>query len=378
MRDENKSRILRLLAVIAAGLLLFSTVVTVIYMSWERPPEVETVMTVPETEAPTPTPETMTEGKAISTEREDGVYTILLAGSDQGNGNTDTMMVVKFDTLHHSINAVSIPRDTIINNAWTVRKLNSVYWGAENGNGEGIEYLRKNIKRLIGFDVDCYAVLDLNVLIKAVDTIGGIYYDVPMAMDYEDIEQGLYIHLEPGYQLLNGEQVMQLCRYRSGYIDGDLGRINQQQDFLKAAAEQLISVGNIPNAPKLAKLLSDELTTNLSAANIAYFLRQLMLCDGENISFYTAPNDADMINGYSYAVLRLDEWLSMVNERLNPFSTPITSGDVDIVYKSGNGYAGTRGLADESYYIKAPVQPVYTPAPLPEPTERPNFSAPEE
>lgn len=380
MRDENKSRILRLLAVIAAGLLLFSTVVTVIYMSWEKPPEVESVKTVSQTMPPEPTPETMAEGKAISTEREDGVYTILLAGSDQGNGNTDTMMVVKLDTLHHSIDAVSIPRDTLINNAWTVRKLNSVYWGAENNGGNGVSALRKNIKRLIGFDVDCYAVLDLDVLVDAVDTVGGIYYAVPTAMDYEDIEQELYIHLEPGYQLLNGEQVMQLCRYRSGYIDGDLGRINQQHNFLKAAAEQLISVGSIPNAPKLARLLSDKLTTDLTSANIAFFLRQLMLCKGENIGFYTAPNDAELINGYSYAVLRLEEWLGMVNEHLNPFSAPITAGDVDIVYKSGNGYAGTRGLADGSYYITpaAPPQPVYTPEPRPEPTERPSFSAPEE
>lgn len=373
MRDNNR-RIFALMAAIAAGLLLLSTAVTVLYVSWEKPPEVESVKSVSQTAPPAPTPQTMAEGKAISTEREDGVYTILLAGSDQGNGNTDTMMVVKLDTLHHSIDAVSIPRDTLINNAWTVRKLNSVYWGAEKGGGEGVEALRKNIKRLIGIEVDCYAVLDINALVEAVDTVGGIYYDVPMAMDYEDIEQELYIHLEPGYQLLNGEQVMQLCRYRSGYIDGDLGRISQQHDFLKAAAKQLISVGSIPNAPKLARLLSNKLTTDLTSANTAYFLRQLMLCDAENISFYTAPNDAETINGYSYAVLRLDEWLDMVNEHLNPFSTPITAADVDIVYKSGNSYAGTRPLADESYYNP----PAYTPEPLPEPTARPNFSAPEE
>lgn len=386
MENNNKSKALKLLAAILALLLLLIAAAVIAYMSWEEAPE--TVEPAPlvavETEAVELTPEPMAEGTAVMTEREDGVYTILLVGNDQGNGNTDTIMVAKLDTLLHRINVVSIPRDTLINNAWIVRKLNSVYWGAESGNGEGIEYLRKNIKRLMGFDVDCYAVVDLDVLAEAVNTIGGIYYDVPMAMDYEDIGQELYIHLEPGYQLLNGEQVMHLCRYRSGFIDGDLGRINQQHDFLKAAAEQFISVGNIPNAPKLAKLLADDLTTDLSASNIAFFMRQLMLCKTDDIRFFTAPNDAEMINGYSYAVLRLYDWLDMVNNYLSPFSTPIQAGDVDIVFRSGDTYIGTRGLVDEDYYItptEENSQIIFeeTEEPAePEPTERPNFSAPEE
>ena len=68
-------------------------------------------------------------GTPFDTQRKDGVYTILLAGNDDGTGNTDTIMVGKIDTVRHTIDFVSIPRDTIINVEWDNRKLNSVYWG---------------------------------------------------------------------------------------------------------------------------------------------------------------------------------------------------------------------------------------------------------
>ena len=309
---------------------------------------------------PTPDPDALPEGEAIPTVRQDGVYTILLVGNDDGNYNTDTLILGRIDTLRHRMDFVSIPRDTLINSAWEVRKINAVYWGSRLNGGDGITALKAQIARLTGFEPDCYAVVDLELLVEAVDCIGGVRFEVPMAMDYEDPGQALFIHLQPGDQLLNGEQAMGLVRFRSGYITGDLGRIEMQQSFLRACAGQFVSLGSIPHAPELVKLLSEGLETDLSAANIAFFLRQLLSCRAEDIRFYTAPCATAVISGYSYAVLELEPWLALVNDCLNPFDTPVTRENVDLVYPSGNGFAGTAGLRDPDYYRPKPAP---TPAP---------------
>ena len=369
---KNTARHALLTLLCAAMLLLLALVCA--YRIWERAPETSqaglrvypspaaTAAPQPiaerEEPEPEPDPDALPEGEAIPSARQDGVYTILLVGNDDGNYNTDTLILGRIDTVQHRMDFVSIPRDTIVNSPWEVRKINAVYWGSRLNGGDGISALKRQIGRLCGFEPDCWAVVDLDVLVAAVDCIGGVYFDVPMAMDYEDPSQDLHIHLQPGYQLLDGEQAMELCRFRSGYVTGDLGRIEMQQEFLRACAGQFLSLGSIPHAPELVNLLAERLETDLSAANLAFLLRQLFLCRAEDIHFYTAPCSPATVSGYSYAVLELEPWLRLVNESLNPFDTPIGWQNVDLVYRSGDGFAGTAGLQDPDYYRPRP-----TPAP---------------
>lgn len=341
------------------------------YMLWERAPALQPE---PAQAAVSPKPSAAgvkaqdDKGSPFDTKRKDGVYTILLAGNDDGTGNTDTIMVGKLDTVRHKLDFVSIPRDTIINVEWDNRKLNSVYWGSKNNGGNGIDALRSHVKKLTGFDVDCYAVIDLEAIIEVVDALGGVYFDVPQAMDYDD---GPVIHLQPGYQLLDGEEAMGLCRYRKGYVNGDLERIEMQHEFLKAAAEQFISLGNIPNVGKVTKILAENTDTNLSAANIAYFIRQALMCSPENINFYTAPNTPQEVHELSYTFLDLYDWLDMVNSTINPYTTPVTEGKLDLVYLH-NGAACCTTVLNGAYYYqlgKQETAPVQKPAaaPMPEP-----------
>lgn len=354
---KGKKVFLRVLLSILGVAAVACIAVFCFYMVWEKAPDIEP-------QAPTTKPiasekktkEETVEGLPFDTERQDGVYTILLVGNDDGTGNTDTIIVGKIDTVLHKMDFVSIPRDTLINVDWSVRKLNSVYWSSKNSGGTGIDSLGMHIKNLIGFDVDCYAVIDLNVFIDVVDALGGVDFDVPVPMHYQDVGQNLYIDLEPGMQHLDGYQAMGLCRFRYGYANGDFGRMEMQQRFLKSCAEQFISMGNIPNISKVVKILSDGLDTNLSAANIAFFLRQALLCAPEDINFYTAPSDGQYISGYSYAVIDLYPWLDMVNTYLNPYDSEVGYGNVNIVYRDGGGYAATTSLLGAWYYA-APAAP---------------------
>ena len=312
--------------------------------------------------------EPLPEGEAIETSRQDGVYTVLLVGNDNGNGNTDTIVLGKIDTVRHQMDFVNIPRDTLINSPWDTRRVNTVYWGTKHGGGDGLGALRWQIGRLTGFQPDSVAVIDLQDFVDAIDLIGGVWFDVPIQMDYDDEYQDLYIHLKPGYQLLDGYQSMCLCRFRSDYVTGDLGRIEMQQQFLSACSAQFLSLGNVPKARELIKLLSENMDTDLSAANMAFLLRQYMACEEEDIRFHTAPVDVATFSGRSYVLLQVDPWLELINEYFNPYDTPIRWRNVDIVYLKGEGVGCTGSLQDPDYYKPAPSP---SPSPTPEPTEQP-------
>ena len=362
MKDEKKKISLGIAAAVFGALVL---IVFCAYALWVQPPKmaeepVPTPTPTPEATAkpvttpePTPTPEPLPVGEAFPSERQDGVYTVLLVGLDQMSMSTDTILVGRIDTKAHTMNFVSIPRDTIINVDTEIRKINTVYPGSVAFGGNGIDALQRQVQWLTGIPIDCWAVLDLNTFIRLIDEIGGVDFNVPVEINYffDDIAKRLYVHLDPGYQHLDGIQAMAVCRYREGYITADLGRIEVQHDFLKACARQMISTGNIPHAPAVVKILSEGLTTNLSARNIAWFLRQALQCKAKDITFDTLPSDVKLLQGYSYAVPRLYEWLEMINGKLNPYEEPITQWQLNLVYCDWSGhYFGTNGL-DGAWYF---------------------------
>ena len=100
----------------------------------------------------------------------------------------------------------------------------------------------------MGFEPDFQVIVEWEAVGEIVDAMGGVWFDVPRNMDYEDPYQDLSIHLKKGYQLLDGEQAMGVVRFRdgaNGYKDGDIGRIGTQQALLKAVLEQLLKLENI-------------------------------------------------------------------------------------------------------------------------------------
>ena len=359
---DKKGKIIRLACIAAAVSAAVTAGAVSLYMLWEKPPEqAEGARALTEMLTPSPGRETrpsaspaVDKGQAFETDRRDGVYTLLLVGNDDGTGNTDTIMLGKLDTVRHTADFVSIPRDTLINVDSPVRKINSVYWGSRNNGGDGISALSEHIRKLSGIVPDCYAVIDLDVFVEAVDQIGGIWFDVPERMYYEE---GPVIDLQPGYQLLSGEECMWLCRYRSSYINGDIDRIAVQHEFLKAAADQFLSLGSIPNVSKLSALLAENMDTNMSAANMAWFARQLLMCDSEDINFHTAPNTPRTVHELSYTFLELYDWLELVNEVLNPYSRPVTEGQLELVYLHGGNVCCTSQLKGMAYFTETHPAP---------------------
>lgn len=230
-------------------------------------------------------------------DRISGRSTILLCGTDEDGTRTDTILLLTIDRSEGSIRLLSIPRDTYAP-AYYVPKINSAY-GAVGGGEKGMEQLMEQVKNVVGFMPDAYALVDLTAFVEAVDLLGGLDFDVPMDMDYDDPTQDLYIHLQAGEQHLTGEQLMWVVRFRSGYANADIGRTEVQRAVVKAAMKQWMRPQTLAALPGLWKIYQENLTTDLSARNLVWMARVLLKGMGGDIEANVLPGYATMVGDAS-------------------------------------------------------------------------------
>lgn len=230
-------------------------------------------------------------------DRISGRSTILLCGTDEDGTRTDTILLLTLDRSEGSLRLLSIPRDTYAP-AYYVPKINSAY-GAVGGGEKGMEQLMEQVKNVVGFMPDAYALVDLTAFVEAVDLLGGLDFDVPMDMDYDDPTQDLYIHLQAGEQHLTGEQLMWVVRFRSGYANADIGRTEVQRAVVKAAMKQWMRPQTLAALPGLWKIYQENLTTDLSAQNLVWMARVLLKGVGGDIEANVLPGYATMVGDAS-------------------------------------------------------------------------------
>lgn len=288
----------------------------------------------------------------LSGDRKEDYYTFLVIGRDTGGGgNTDTILLASYDVANQEMNIMSIPRDTMVNVSWDVKKINSVY-NMYGGGDEGIDALSVEIAQLIGFVPDFQVILEWEAVGELVDALEGVYFDVPRDMYYVDPTQDLVIDLDAGYQLLDGEAAMEVVRFRdgvNGYANGDLGRIETQQDFLKAVIDQCLQLSNITRISELIEVFTNNVTTNLTTKNIAWFADQALTggLNTDTMSFYTMPCSDGSVwsrsyeQNLSYVVPNTDELVALINEEFNPYLEPLEKTELDIMYVDSSGMIGS-------------------------------------
>lgn len=261
--------------------------------------------------------------------RKAGTSTILLAGMDESGMRTDTLMLLSVSRPEKRLSLVSLPRDTLINGSYTVPKLNSVY-AANNGGSEGIEMLLTRVGEIIGFRPDGYMLIELSAFVDLVDELGGVTFDVPVDMYYNDPSQDLYIDLKAGTQTLTGEEAMGVARFRSGYADADLGRVQVQRDLLKAILKEALSLKGTAKAPVLLNILLSHTTTDLTAANLLWLAESMVVVDLSKAETVTLPGNAQYLGGVSYYILDPASVAQTVNTYCNPYEQAVTTDMLSI------------------------------------------------
>ena len=245
---------------------------------------------------------------------------VLILG--ESTGMSDTIMVASYDPKTQEAALLSIPRDTFIGNdkkhTTVYDKINSLY-----SNGDTPEKTLAAVNKLTGLDLKYYIIVDTKALQKLVDTIGGVEFDVPIDMDYDDYSQDLFIHLKAGVQTLNGDQAEQLVRFRHNndyssysysYGDNDLGRMRTQRNFIIATIKQTIRMKNVAQIGNIIDIFKQYVKTNLDFNNVKDYIPYAIKINTDNIKAAQLPGTAQYLGYLSFFLCDEEETQELVKE----------------------------------------------------------------
>jgi len=273
---------------------------------------------------------------------------ILALGVDNSipeRGLSDTMILVSVDLPSRKVYAVSIPRDTRIEDETVgpTHKINGAY---PRG---GHELAIQTVQNLLGISIEYYAKIDLEGFVRCVDILGGVDIEVDRNMHYRDRAQHLFINLKKGWQHLDGEKAMQYVRFRRDAM-GDITRTERQQKFLHALVDKVLTPSNLPRLPRLVGELIRHVDTNLTPKDVLYLTDIITRMSGDRLETHTLPGTPRNIDGGSYWVVDEAKIAEMVAQyfRLDPsaFAQAPT-----VVVLNGNGVEGAAARFAETLYV---------------------------
>ena len=268
----------------------------------------------------------------VPLDKQSGRANMLILGVDKDGLRTDTIIVASYDLDNGKIDMLSIPRDTRMYVGRGYQKINAAHALRQNGNKKGVNGTIEAVTRLTGIPINYYIEFTCEAFRKTVDAFGGVEFDVPQRMYYTDKTQDLYIDLEKGLQLLDGDKAEQLVRFRK-YADGDIGRVKVQQDFVKEFARQHLSVSSIKKIPQIYKTLQEEYKTNLTVMEIAKYIPNLKDLSTDNITMYQLPGEFSG-PGYaaSYWLCDIPKTRELIETVFGYDASKITTGPKGSVY----------------------------------------------
>lgn len=213
-------------------------------------------------------------GHDENTKKNLGEFRCLILGisTDQENVDlTDTIIVASYNPNTQKATLLSIPRDTYTGKnsakATAYEKINALYSRKHRPD----ETLAA-VNEITGLDIKYYVVVKTEALIKMVDVIGGVTFNVPIDMNYDDTSQDLHIHLQAGEQVLDGDKAEQLVRFRHNndgtsypeeYGDNDTGRMRTQRDFITQVIKQTARPENIFKIGEILDVAKEYVITNI-------------------------------------------------------------------------------------------------------------------
>lgn len=231
---------------------------------------------------------------------------VLLVGLE--GTRSDTIMLASYDRKTKEASIISIPRDTYYQREGyykysDVQKINAIY-GMEK---EGIKALVEAVENLTGLPIDNYTTIDYDGVRAAVDAIGGVEVDVPFHMRYTDPydKPPLDINIPAGKQIIYGNKAMEFLRFRktnyegySGYYNGDLGRVQVQQQFIKSAVKKALSL----KLPSVISAVYPHVTTDLTLTDLLGLGKDAIGFSIDNLETMTLPGTDKMLGGVSFYI----------------------------------------------------------------------------
>ena len=248
-----------------------------------------------------------------------GKFNVLLLGVDKEGVRADTIMLFSVDNVNKTTKVLSIPRDTKITlNTGKTMKINACL-----GFKSREKFMIETVKTITKMPVHYYCEVNFEGFIEIIDILGGVDYNVPFDMNYDDPVQDLHIHLKKGMQHLDGQAAHDFVRFRHNnkgegeyapgeYAKGDIGRIDAQQKFLKELFRQKMQPQYLLKAPALINAAYENVKTNFTISSALDFVTILKSAESTNLESFVLPGEGRYIGNVSYYVYSPSETKELI------------------------------------------------------------------
>ena len=231
---------------------------------------------------------------------------LLILGYQADEATTDTIIVAHLDVGRRTATLVSIPRDTWV----SVPRAGFTKINAAFAFGGAHVTAKVASKLLGGIPIDAIVALQPEGAAALVNAMGGLDVNVDEAMDYDDNNGGLHVHLQKGRQHLTGSQVAGYVRFRHD-LASDFGRVRRQQQVLKLIMNQLSEPQNWAKLPAIMKLARKQVNTTLSNAQLVSLLTVYRNVPDENVRSFTLPSKLGWV-GDASVVFADPRWAKLI------------------------------------------------------------------
>ena len=295
---------------------------------------------------------------------------ILGVSTDLDSQLTDTIMVASYNPNTQKANLLSIPRDSYTGKntakATASLKINALYNIEKTP-----EKTLKAVNEITGLDIKYYVIVKTEALIQLVDAIGGVEFNVPIDMKYDDPTQDLHIDLKAGTQKLDGEKAEQVLRFRhsnpdkngvmstypSEYGNDDFGRMRTQRDFISALLKQTLKPGNIFKLGEILEIAHKNVETNLELSYIKDYIPYAVEFNTDNLQTATLPGTTpDMKDTNNVSIFVINKKLSteLIQSMFYVYSTEETEDNTitNSLNTTSNSISSTTTIKDDELKIE--------------------------
>ncbi|HEL2202323.1 TPA: LCP family protein [Streptococcus suis] len=187
-------------------------------------------------------------------------------GGDWEGGRSDSMILVTVNPQTKETNMMSLTRDIMVEiaeangeSSGTVEKLNHSY-----SYGQAPMAIA-TIEKMMDITIDRYIEINMDGLVELVDAVGGIEVNNTLGfpISISEHEPAYTSIVQPGKQLVNGEQALVYARMRYDDPEGDIGRQRRQREVITAIIKKLLQLDGFTQYKKILTAISNNMRTNI-------------------------------------------------------------------------------------------------------------------
>ncbi|HEM3581078.1 TPA: LCP family protein [Streptococcus suis] len=187
-------------------------------------------------------------------------------GGDWEGGRSDSMILVTVNPQTKETNMMSLTRDIMVEiaeangeSSGTVEKLNHSY-----SYGQAPMAIA-TIEKMMDINIDRYIEINMDGLVELVDAVGGIEVNNTLGfpISISEHEPAYTSIVQPGQQLVNGDQALVYARMRYDDPEGDIGRQRRQREVITAIIKKLLQLDGLTQYKKILTAISNNMRTNI-------------------------------------------------------------------------------------------------------------------